>query len=150
RKRTRAATPVLTPQLKLTRPLEVSVAVGWARARRRVRRKLEVRRAAATPFHSRPRNGVPATAKARLRASVTRYASRSSPGGYERKRASVVSTMAPLTLKRGQYAALPAAARRRAPASAKPRRDVPARPLRAVHRGRDAVCRGQARPPRQP
>src|SRR5262245_61353566 len=59
RKRTRAATPVLTPQLKLTRPLEVSVAVGWARARRRVRRKLEVRRAAATPFHSRPRNGVP-------------------------------------------------------------------------------------------
>jgi hypothetical protein len=32
-----------------------------------------------------PRNGVPATAKARLRASVTRYASRGAPRGDERK-----------------------------------------------------------------
>jgi len=31
-----------------------------------------------------PRNGVPATAKARLRASVTRYASRGAPRGDER------------------------------------------------------------------
>ena len=43
-------------------------------------------RASSTRYGVGPRNGVPATAKARLRASVTRYASRGAPRGDERKR----------------------------------------------------------------